>query len=704
MLESFGTWIINPCDNLDEPYLIRGDNYFIGYCPDKTFRYEVIDSTTSILNIKTVLLQNVAPEQNYYLNTHAVWNFQLRFIGEEYFEVRDYAKTIYNSFYNIKGALVPDVEDENYEYLIAGIQADPPFFVARDEKANFVFVINITFLAHRRLISVNPWPEGYIPIYTIEEIQLIGNNIGYPSNGNYWLMNDIDASDTYNWNNGDGFEPIGRLGLEFSGIFQGNGYIVYNIYINRPTYLPCALFRICLGATIENIQVNGYVIGDEAVALLIGVAAGRTRVLNCASMGEVYGNTAVGGLVGSIPNDFANAFVCNSWSGADIECYVNNGGGLIGFCAGEVENSFSYGGVAGSGTNLGGLVGSTGSYYVDTNNYWDTDTSYQNNSDMGTGKTTYELSFQNTFVDWDFTNIWSLHPLYSYPRLTGIGTHPTFYPITKGSELNKLNAFQSLGDQIFWGVNKNYVLRNDVDLSDIDDFTPIGFVSDTLGPEIVTESYKYIFDGSGYKVDNLSFDRQTFQTGLGVGLFGVLYDGKVFDLAVENINIIGLAGVGGLVGGVIGETYVSNCYTTGSVSSLSSGTVGGLIGSNPSGGELAQTSNSYSECIVSANEDCGGLIGYSVGYTLNCYSIGLIEDLSGSDLNINGFIGSVDSGSVQSNCYWDTQTSGRLTSAGDEIGLTTIEMKQENSFNNWDFTYSWSITENETYPKLRVFE
>jgi hypothetical protein len=53
-----------------------------------------------------------------------------------------------------------------------------------------------------------------------------------------------------------------------------------------------------------------------------------------------------------------------------------------------------------------------------------------------------------------------------------------------------------------------------------------------------------------------------------------------------------------------------------------------------------------------------------------------------------------------SNSYWNTETSGRPTSSGG-TGLTTTEMKQQASYNNWDFTNTWEIIEGQSYPYLR---
>lgn len=69
--------------------------------------------------------------------------------------------------------------------------------------------------------STDP-PEGYIGLWTIEDVQKIGNDAGYPLNAKYAVMNDIDASATATWNDGAGFAPVGT----FTGTFDGQEFTI----------------------------------------------------------------------------------------------------------------------------------------------------------------------------------------------------------------------------------------------------------------------------------------------------------------------------------------------------------------------------------------------------------------------------------------------------------------------------------------------
>ena len=79
-------------------------------------------------------------------------------------------------------------------------------------------------------------PEGYIGVYTKDDLE----NIKLDMAGSYILMNDIIFEDSdYKkggsfYNSGKGWEPIGTTDTPFTGIFDGNGYVIKNLYINNP--------------------------------------------------------------------------------------------------------------------------------------------------------------------------------------------------------------------------------------------------------------------------------------------------------------------------------------------------------------------------------------------------------------------------------------------------------------------------------------
>ena len=91
-------------------------------------------------------------------------------------------------------------------------------------------------------------PEGYTPIYTIDDLYAVRNDLS----GSYILMNDIDMSETApggDWDCGYGWKPIGGKGEDgFTGVFDGNGYAIKNMHIyGEPDETYVGLFGYCRG-------------------------------------------------------------------------------------------------------------------------------------------------------------------------------------------------------------------------------------------------------------------------------------------------------------------------------------------------------------------------------------------------------------------------------------------------------------------------
>ncbi|MCK4849989.1 MAG: hypothetical protein KAT11_01495 [Phycisphaerae bacterium] len=189
-----------------------------------------------------------------------------------------------------------------------------------------------------------------IPISNCQELQNMKNNLA----GHYELVKDIDCSDTVNWNDGAGFEPVGQVHVNpFRGTFDGKGHIITGLYINRPSTPNVALFRECQYSTIRDVGlVDVDITGADGVAALAGSDHHNTYI-NCYSTGNVNGDSYVGGLL-------TNAFhstVSNCYSTANVNGNTNNVGGLAANgCDGIFINCYSTGNVSGN-INVGGLVG-----------------------------------------------------------------------------------------------------------------------------------------------------------------------------------------------------------------------------------------------------------------------------------------------------------------------------------------------------------
>ncbi|MFA7056960.1 MAG: PKD domain-containing protein, partial [Candidatus Cloacimonadales bacterium] len=233
----------------------------------------------------------------------------------------------------------------------------------------------------------------------------------------------IDASDTQVWNAGKGFSPIG-LNSNFQGTYNGKGYTISNLYINRPDTNDIGLFGNIVSANISNVGlVNAQIVGKEYVGGLVSTSDSST-ISNTYVTGSVNaGSGTIGGLVGfASESTMSNSYVTCSVSG------TGSVGGLIGVAwETNISNSYAIGLVSGSEA-VGGLIGEEESNTV-LNSFWDTQTTEQAFSAGGTGKTTAEMKDINTYLmaGWDFAqetdngteDIWVYYN--DYPHLSWEG-------------------------------------------------------------------------------------------------------------------------------------------------------------------------------------------------------------------------------------------------------------------------------------------
>jgi len=257
-------------------------------------------------------------------------------------------------------------------------------------------------------------PSQNLEIRTWYDLDAVRNNLA----GNHTLMNDIDSTTPGYWelasliaDQGKGWQPIGFVQVIFwddpcggggsredwyglNGTFNGQGYEIRDLFINRPFERDVGLFGVVNeGGVIKDISaVNVTVVGENHVAGLVG--RNRGIVSNSYSSGNVTGEQwGAGGLVGTMES--SRGAVSNSYSTCNV---IGSSaiGGLVGWNdQGTVSNSYSTGSVTGD-LGVGGLVGINGRGTV-SNSFWDVQTSGQTRSAGGTGKTTAKMQDITTF-------------------------------------------------------------------------------------------------------------------------------------------------------------------------------------------------------------------------------------------------------------------------------------------------------------------
>ena len=227
---------------------------------------------------------------------------------------------------------------------------------------------NLSRVAHHR--SAFPWPES---------------GMGCPGGvcEGYELMRDLNfrdrdsyASGTVNsrWTDGVGWLPIGLGERRFGAKFNGNGYAIRNLYINRPgdtktdpvglneTDSTGLFGRTTAESEISNVRLlDVQVLGVVRVGGMVGLNNGRIH--NVSISGEVSGNAEVGGLTGSNIGEVVDSSADVSVTGRDEI------GGLVGISDGRVAGSHATGKVSG-GLNVGGLLGWSGKSGLITRSYF----------------------------------------------------------------------------------------------------------------------------------------------------------------------------------------------------------------------------------------------------------------------------------------------------------------------------------------------
>ena len=169
-----------------------------------------------------------------------------------------------------------------------------------------------------------------------------------------YLTSDLDLSGKFDSDGNalDGnisWTPIGTESNPFSGTFDGNGHIISNMYVNRPSYNYNGFFGNANNGTIQNIGViSSYVRGN---ALLSGVVGGFGTVVNTYSNTEVIANGSAGGICGY------GCIVKNSYNLGNITNNVQDiVAGVLGG-DGSVYNSYNVGKITGLKASVGGISG-----------------------------------------------------------------------------------------------------------------------------------------------------------------------------------------------------------------------------------------------------------------------------------------------------------------------------------------------------------
>ena len=218
--------------------------------------------------------------------------------------------------------------------------------------------------------------DGLIDIYTLEDLDEIRNQYtNMPStcgsNSNITCEGfelrqslDFNAADSYQdntvnteWTTGDGWLPIANNSVRFDSVFEGNGFTISGLYINRSFYDEIGLFAVLGNGVVKNVGLlDVSIVGADNIGGLMGRNFGLIINSYVTSV-NIGGDNAfdAGGLVGHNDGSIINSYATT----ATVLSHADTGG-LVGFNGGDIISSFAYADVIGRrgrSNRTGGLVG-----------------------------------------------------------------------------------------------------------------------------------------------------------------------------------------------------------------------------------------------------------------------------------------------------------------------------------------------------------
>lgn len=454
-------------------------------------------------------------------------------------------------------------------------------------------------------------------------------NSGIDYAGVYFRMTDDIDLGVAPYNTGEGWTPIGTLINPFKGVFDGDGHVIKNLYINKSTSYT-GLFGYAAGYSPTEIinlgiQSGNITGGNSYVGSIVGYANG-INIKNCWSYATVVGNTYVGGIAGYFAGGYSNILECKNYGSIFGSSYA---GGIAG-CLGSGDNNIQ------DCRNEGTITGEEYSSGI-------------------AGRINGNSKEQNNISTGAIIKNW-----------TGLGTAEAPFLIATAVNLSKLS------EMVNSGINysgKYFRMTADINLGVApyntgDGWTPIGKSGAMFSGN---------FDGDNHTIKNLYIDT----TDSYAGLFGYIYSATIKNLGIESGSIKGGTFAGGIVGDTLGGTvYISNCFNNASVS-----------GTNYAGGIAGWTffATSISNCFNTGSISghyAGGIVGivsYATTSIANCYNTGEV-----SGYNAGGIVGATlaNTDLLITNSYSAGKISGNYTSG--LLGKREDKLTVTDSFYNSD--------------------
>lgn len=557
--------------------------------------------------------------------------------------------------------------------------------------------------------GVNTVPEGYIALYTVDDLTQVRENL----DGQYILMADLDLQDM-NWS------PIGETAdTPFSGAFDGNGHKIQglqhtadkgvhgvagffgyltgtvenlalrDVYMNAPSKTIGGITAVSTG-TLRNCSVTGTLISAITAGGLCGKLNEEGLVEGCCFDGEIQTSSigSYGGIVGSV-NDQASITTCyNLGKIRAYTTYYAYGGGIAGNVMSTanpaISNCFNLGsvmatiggGIAGSGTgsvfidscySIGAVSGSESNVLfckkfnltnVTNCYYYDTGFVEKTEADTGVqGITLENLTNLQSYAGLD-PAIWAVDGELPYLKALGapFASFGQNHPFDGGRGLPydpyRISSKAQL-DQMRNYAGAAFVLTADLSFDGSDFAVDGSYYHEGLGWDpIRTKGGSFVgyVDGQGHIISGLTItDSQGAASS--VGLFGSFQGGYIQNLILEDCNISApKSTTGGIAGSLGAGAAVFRCAVSGK---LTGNYVGGIIGNAAGAVEECYHSGQLSGYYV------GGICASFSGKMKNCFHTGTLKGTT----ETGGIVCSARGDASVETCYTPIMMSATKTGA-----------------------------------------
>ena len=544
------------------------------------------------------------------------------------------------------------------------------------------------------------------------------------------LVSDLDLS-------GKEWTPIGTYSKPFWGGFDGDGHTITGMTITGDRDFV-GLFGACHNFTVPSSYIKNVTVKWANISghSFVGAIAGEgANISDCYSIeNTIYATRCVGGVCGSLTGSISGCYNSSSVKGnyaaggimgtasyngrttvGVVQYCYNIGavtvtqqdgsvGGIISASANRynISNCLNCGKITGNGKNVGGIVGSTDSSYMNFigNCYYNSDL---NNAGVGEGEndkviplTTSQLcgalpegldptiwkegsvdtstavatgtgsrfgTATGTYIN--LTKVAAIGetktasvPVYNYVTTNG-NDWATYTLITTAEEFAAIGQNK---DEAKWSAN--YVLGNDIDVN--------GVKLSSIGDYEIPYTGK--FSGDGHTISHVDMTKENAV--YSSGLFAQIGDqlsksGKVILLAAKGDIVSSSFDAGGICGNLsVGEIY--GCSFTGTVKGASAGGISGSVG------QKVMISQCFFTGDVQGRSAAAGICGMSgaVGGIVNhCISIATIDTTEDDDY----LAGITNSGDLDAtNCYFNKD----ICKADDKrnLGRTTLQLTSSSFF------------------------